>query len=258
MNEYTKNKLLNLNRQFYQTFARQFSATRQRLQPGVRQIIHSLSSLVHLLELGCGNGELNRELYRMGFQGTYVGLDFSPLMLAEAEAALPAGTHHGFSSARLDSLFLHADLSSPGWDKALPAKPFNTVLAFSVLHHLPGHDLRHRVLEQVRGLLTPRGRFIHSEWQFLNSPRLLARLQPWDLVGIDPAELEQGDYLLDWRDGGTGLRYVHYFNEPELQRLAQETGFQVIKTFYSDGKEGNLGLYQEWKLKIGMPLSDSA
>jgi len=40
---------------------------------------------------------------------------------------------------------------------------------------------------------------------------------------------------------------VHHFNEPELADLAESSGFDVLDTFYSDGKEGNLAIYQTWK-----------
>jgi tRNA (uracil-5-)-methyltransferase TRM9 len=61
---------------------------------------------------------------------------------------------------------------------------------------------------------------------------------------------------MDWRaeiNGGTtagGLRYVHIFSESELSDLAATSGFDVSEKFYSDGKEGNLGLYQTWVSKI--------
>ncbi|HBY08767.1 MAG TPA: hypothetical protein DEH22_13665, partial [Chloroflexi bacterium] len=55
-------KLLQLNAEFYQTFAVQFSDTRQRLQPGVLRILDRISSEARILDLGCGNGELARTL----------------------------------------------------------------------------------------------------------------------------------------------------------------------------------------------------
>jgi hypothetical protein len=88
---------------------------------------------------------------------------------------------------------------------------------------------------------------IHSEWQFLNSPRLAARIQPWELAELSADEIDPGDYLLDWRRGGLGFRYVHSFSQAELAELAAETGFKIIETYSSDGETGNLGLYQIWK-----------
>jgi tRNA (uracil-5-)-methyltransferase TRM9 len=235
VNPTTVSRLLDLNRQFYQTFALPFSATRHRLQPGVLHIIDTISPTANLLDLGCGNGEMARELARCGHAGAYTGLDFSPSLLDEAKADQPADFH-----------FHLADLSSPDWDTPLAGQQFDCVLAFAVLHHLPGADLRLQILHKVRSLLPHGGRFIHSEWQFLNSPRLAARVQPWQSIGLADSDCDPGDYLLDWRQGGQGLRYVHHFSEPELEQLAAASGFTIFESFLSDGENGRLGLYQVW------------
>jgi hypothetical protein len=102
-------------------------------------------------------------------------------------------------------------------------------------------------LNQIKDLLVPTGVFFHSEWQFLNSQRLRSKIIPWSTVGIDESELDQHDYLLDWKSGGYGLRYVHHFGLGELESLASKSGFQITDTFLSDGASGNLGLYQRWQ-----------
>ena len=248
MNASTMHQLIDLNRQFYQTFARQFSATRQRLQPGVWKILSSLPLSTRILDLGCGNGELWGELARGGFSGAYAGLDFSPELLEVARCGLPAEILPGGPQAA----FLQADLSDPNWEASLArlsrslSPPYDFVLAFALLHHLPGTSLREQVLKKVHLLLTPGGKFIHSNWQFLKSPRLRARIQPWEAAGLRAEEVEPGDYLLDWRQGGRGLRYAHHFSPEELAALAEETGFQILETFTSDGEGGELGLYQVW------------
>ena len=238
MNSHTATKLIELNQLFYQTFALQFSQTRQRLQPGVRRILESVPQTANILDLGCGNGELASQLARRGHQGVYMGLDFSSGLLDTAHARLPLD---------LEAVFLQADLSKPGWAENIPHTPFDYILAFAVFHHLPGHELRRQVLLAARGLLAPQGRLIHSEWQFLNSPRLAARVLPWESIGLAPAQLDPGDYLLDWRQGGFGRRYVHYFTPAELETLAAGSGFKVLDTFYSDGEGSKLGLYQTWE-----------
>ena len=134
-----------------------------------------------------------------------LGLDFSEGLLSVARQGLPE-----------NFTFLQADLSSPGWDEALQRRTFSFVLAFAVLHHLPGQALRRRLLSTVRARLPGGGRLIHSEWQFLHSPRLRARLQPWETIGLAADQVDEGDYLLDWRAGGSGLRYAHHFSEAEL------------------------------------------
>lgn len=229
--------LIAINQQFYQTFAEEFSATRQRLQPGVQRLIETIPPETRILDLGCGNGELWQQLAAKGHHGAYTGLDFSQRLLEYARANNPTP-----QQAR----FLPTDLTTPSWDSPLSG-PFDHIIAFAVLHHIPGNDLRERILRKVHHLIQPAGRFVLSNWQFLNSTRWRERIQPWEKAGLDPADLEPDDYLLDWRRGGTGYRYVHYFTEQEMEHLASETGFQILETFHSDGKEGNLGLYQIWK-----------
>ncbi len=238
MNPSTIARLQELNRQFYQTFAIPFSATRQRLQPGVLRILEQISPTADVLDLGCGNGELARELARCGHQGCYEGLDFSPTLLEEARVGQPANFR-----------YVLADLSSVDWEQQLAGNHFDAALAFALLHHLPGVEMRLQLLRKLGQLLKAGGRFIHSEWQFLNSPRLAARVQPWEAAGLSAGDVDPGDYLLDWRQGGSGLRYVHHFSEAELAELAAQAGFEVVESFLSDGESHNLGLYQVWKLE---------
>jgi hypothetical protein len=58
--------------------------------------------------------------------------------------------------------------------------------------------------------------------------------------------LDEGDYLLDWRSGGEGLRYAHHFSAEELRGLAEQAEMRVTDSFSSDGDGGDLGLYQIW------------
>lgn len=215
-----------------------FSATRSHLQPGVKRILEQISDSDSLLDLGCGNGELARQLAQRGHTGDYTGLDFSPALLEQAAAGQPSNFH-----------FLQADLSKVDWDIPLACNHYNAVLAFAVLHHLPGADFRLQVLRKVKSLLSIGGRFIHSEWQFLNSSRLTSRVQPWEAIGLSENDVDPGDFLLDWRQGGQGLRYVHHFSQAELADLAEKSGFEVIESFLSDGKNLRLGLYQVWRVK---------
>lgn len=234
----TAQRLLALNHQFYQTFAVQFSETRQRIQPGVRQLVDENRLFGDVLDLGCGNAGLARVLHSRGFTGSYTGVDFSVGLLEAAQRDLPPD---------FPARFAVADLAAPGWANDLPAEGFDCVCAFAVLHHLPGTKIRGALLDGVRRLLKPGGVFLLSNWQFLNSPRLTARLQPWESAGLQEGDLDPGDYLLDWRSGGSGLRYVHHFSPEELAGLAQQHGFEVLETFHADGEAGRLGVYGVWK-----------
>jgi tRNA (uracil-5-)-methyltransferase TRM9 len=252
MDDKTINTLIEINRRFYDEFGQSFADTRRRIQPGVRRILADIQDGQNWLDLGCGSGALALEWARVVRQGSYTGLDFSPALLAEAHTAL----HEALIPAGLNICFFPADLSNPDWAEKLQQEcgllSYDGILAFAVLHHLPSHALRQQVLRQARVLLKPGGRFIHSEWQFQNSPRLMERRVDWATVGLSVDMLEEGDTLLDWRHAlpgqptRTGLRYVHLFSTNELVQLAEESGFKIINEFESDGEGGKLGRYQVW------------
>lgn len=240
MDSATAARLVQLNRDFYERFGADFSATRQRLQPGVTRLLGTLTGGESILDLGCGNGALARALARRGQRGPYLGLDFSLALLREAES-LPEGFSTRFIEADLTQLSVISEQLSAISDH------WSLITCFATLHHIPSRPLRLQLIQTVRGLLSSNGRFLHSNWQFLNSARLRARIQPWERIGLSEADVEAGDYLLDWRRGGEGLRYVHQFSEAELAELARESGFEIVETFYSDGEGRRLGLYQVWK-----------
>ena len=202
-------------------------------------MIQMLQGDESILDLGCGNGEFARELARHGHRGSYLGVDFSLPLLRDAESQ-PEGFSATFTEADLTQLSANKWLMHHG--------KWNVVASFAVLHHIPSEEMRMDILRAVHELLADDGKFIHSHWQFLNSEKLKTRIKPWEEADVQPSDVDAGDYLLDWRSGGEGLRYAHHFSESELSALARVTGFDVLDTFYSDGESGNLGLYQVWKI----------
>ncbi len=238
MDPATATRLIELNKDFYTRFGDSFSATRHRIQPGVRRLLEMLNGDEDTLDLGCGNGELARELAKRKHHGSYLGVDFSLPLLRDAES----------QPESFSAIFKEVDLTqlSVISDQLLVTDHWSLITAFAVLHHIPNRELRLSILRTIYQLLSPTGLFIHSNWQFLNSEKLKARIQPWDVAAISESEVDAGDYLLDWRSGGEGLRYVHHFDEGELKELAEATGFQIKDVFYSDGETGNLGLYEVW------------
>lgn len=230
-------RLIELNREFYQSHAQSFSATRGRLQPGVQRILEAVPNSASVLDLGCGNGGVAAELRRRGFSGRYAGVDFSAELLRDAIRAVEGDQNFEFVQAELSQFS----------ERLLGSQPFDFVLCFASLHHVPTEERRLAFLREVSDLLSPGGSFTLSVWQFLSSERLRERIQPWERASLNNADVDPGDYLLDWRSGGEGLRYVHAFNEAELADLASKAGFTVADSFYSDGHGGKLGLYQTWR-----------
>ena len=235
MNFATAQCLLTINREFYDRFGDSFSATRQRLQPGVNQILETIHVDDSVLDLGCGNGHFLHELIRRGHRAPLLGVDFSLPLLRNAESTLGVE----FREADLTQLSVTSDqLSVTGH--------WSLITAFATLHHIPSTEIRLDILRMVKKLLKPGGKFILSNWQFLNSEKLKARIQPWSRVGLADSDVDEGDYLLDWRSGGEGLRYAHQFSAEELLGLCKQAEMSLSESFLSDGENGRLGLYQVW------------
>jgi tRNA (uracil-5-)-methyltransferase TRM9 len=188
VNSSTAAYLIDINREFYTRFGDPFSATRHRIQPGVRRLLEMLKGDESILDLGCGNGELARELAKRGHSGAYLGVDFSLPLLRDAESQ-----PKGFSAQ-----FMEVDLTklSALKEQLLVSGNWSVVTALAVLHHIPSQELRLNILRVVNKLLREDGLFIHSNWQFLNSEKLKARIQPWEAAAIPSSAVDVGDYLL--------------------------------------------------------------
>ena len=245
-------QLIELNRKFYSDFGDAFAATRTRIQPGIRTVLQRLNKLAphpgRWLDLGCGGGQVVLAWAAFGRKGHYLGIDFSLELLTEARARAV-----DITTPDLRVQYAQSDLSAEAIAAQFPPDSLDGVLAFASLHHLPTLALRQALLTTIHQNLKPGGLFIHSEWQFHQSPRLMERVQDWSRIGLTAADVEENDYLLDWRYSlpgqaeQTGLRYVHLYTREELAVLLENSGFSPVFEFDSDGKEGNLALYQCWR-----------
>jgi tRNA (uracil-5-)-methyltransferase TRM9 len=243
MNSELIERLNRINREFYSTFAVSFSETRESSRE-LQVILPYIADGARVLDIGCGNGRAAKLLARERRGVTYVGVDASEELIARCRAQ--------------GAMFLVADIAQPDWALSLPLPKtegvfegdrragrgvFDCVLMLAVLHHIPGSNVRARILRQARKLLALQGCIVISTWQFMDNERMQKKIVPWSVAGIDESELEPGDALLDWKRGGVGLRYCHWIGEQKMCALAAQAGLNVVETFRAGGREGNLSLY---------------
>ncbi len=226
-----------INQIFYDDLGDEFSKTRGRVQPGVAAQIPAFINTASILDVGCGNGSFAHALESAGFSGHFSGIDLSQPLLRHAQANLPTNRY----------TFQQVDLTKPAWQFQGGDAIHDVITSFAVLHHIAGKDQRNLFFANIRARLADNGIFVFSVWQFLNSPKLTARILPWEDVGIPTKEVEEGDHLLDWRSGGKGIRYAHHYSQQELNDHAKSAGFRVVNSYFSDGTKGNLAIYQTWK-----------
>lgn len=242
MDEAVRRTLLDLNRIFYASTADEFSATRQQPWPGFDGILPYIpagekSRPIRVLDVGCGNGRFASYLADQGLSVDYTGVDASPELLDLARGR--TGDLPGISAT-----YQVGDLADPDWLVGLTAGGlYDLVACFATFHHLPGRDLRQRVLADLARLIAPAGVIAVSYWQFLSADRFQAKLADWADIGLSEAQVEPGDALLPWKRGPYILRYVHQIEDTEARHLAATAHLTPLHTFRADGKEGNLNLY---------------
>jgi tRNA (uracil-5-)-methyltransferase TRM9 len=229
-------RLNQINQAFYTDFAASFADTRALGQPELARVIDLVPPAGRVLDVGCGHGRIAHLLDRRTSGTTYVGLDFSAafIRLAQERAGL---------LQKVQAEFEAIDLLDPQWSSRLSGRQFDIILVLAVLHHIPAYSNRLAILQRLGERLATHGRLVVSTWQFTSSVRMRRKIVRWEQVGLDPAGLEPGDHLLDWKRGGLGYRYCHLVDRAELERLVSDSGLVLVETFRAGGKEGDLSLF---------------
>jgi SAM-dependent methyltransferase len=247
MNRETVLALNEINRQFYRTTAREFSASRRSAWPGFERVVDAFreiprnEAVLRILDVGCGNARFVDTLLRqLGAPFHYLGIDASPELLAEARR------RHG---DREELRFRSIDFVKEPLAPEVGTEEFSGIVLFGVLHHVPGAATRRRLLEELACRLHPGGLLAVSVWRFGRFERFRRRFVPWAQflertgAALDPEELEPGDYLLPFGRDPSRVRYCHALDRDELARLLDALPLTTLASFHADGRSGNLNRY---------------
>lgn len=251
-----RDALLQLNRKFYETVAAPFDATRMARSRGMERLVvyappATPGHPLRVADIGCGNGRFAWALEALARPVVYIGVDGNAQLLRAAAA-------HAAVLTQVRPRFLLADLADPDWLRTLDEEaPFYMVVCLATLQHMPGFDLRARLVADLASLLDEDGVLAISAWQFMTSPRLRARVLDWSTIGLDPVDVEPGDALLPWKQDVYAVRYVHQIDETEMARLAASAGLAITDLYRADGREGDLNLYALMKRERVHPSAGS-
>lgn len=213
-----------------------------------------------VLDIACGN--LRFEAF---LANTYPHIDWSFFAVDNCEPLVASGQEDiakkvHFTCEDIVSILLEGlPTAKPANIPALAAAtPFDLVVSFGFLHHIPSFDLRQRFLLEALSQVKPGGYLVVSFWQFLNNPAKRAKIEQthaealalfasWaetrandrdaldrgagssssgnpdlscpKLTAFFADSLEPNDYFLGWKNEPSNYRYCHHFSNEEIDRI---------------------------------------
>lgn len=211
--------ILNKVRDDYNHIAEDFSNTRHRAWEEIGFLFDYIKSGDKVLDSGCGNGRYLPMIKEKC--GQYFGIDNSEELIRIAK------------SRYLGENFQVADVL------ALPFEYnfFDTIYSIAVLHHIPSKELRLKFFEEAKKVLKKDGLLILTVWKFKRWQERLLLLKYNILRVLGKSKIEKNDLFLLWQNKIP--RYYHFFSETELKNLAQESGFEILKSGIIQNEKGN-------------------
>lgn len=239
------NQLNKLNTNFYNSVAVNFDDSRQYFWQGWDKIPPLLNDFtdIRVADIGCGNGRFGQFLLEKCSQIklSYTGIDANQQLLDFAKNTL---------KGKIPALHLNnIDIISAIQNNQdfLEDQEFHLITSFGVFHHIPEFELRLKILKYLLSKLSGDGLLIISLWQFMDYPRFRKKIiknqSVLNKTEIKLINLEDNDYILDWNRGESALRYCHFIDKNEQQKLIQLSGAKQIKSYRADGKEGDVNEY---------------
>lgn len=232
---YLAQQLNQLNRDFYQTVAESFSATREQPWSGWQWLVttdnQTVSQATAIADIGCGNGRFGSFIAPfLASPQEYLGID--------ANQQLLQNTYDQVGPLFKKVSLIQSDIVQEDLAEKLATSDPHILGVFGVFHHLPTRISREQFLRALKETLADdENKSIWlSTWQFTRNQNLLQRAVSPETIGLQITpddEWTENDYILDWRRDKQAYRYCHLTTTDEMQQLCQEVGLKIIATHQS-------------------------
>ncbi len=220
-----------------------FAARRTRPWPGMERLLRELPEPpTRILDVGCGHGRfaalLAADRSARGLPHPhYVGVDRSRALLERARRR---------EDVPESAVWLECDIESPAREaRRVLQGPFDLIALIGVIHHIPGERRRAALLHELAAGVAPGGTLAAAFWRSAADDG--RRHLDWRRLGIEPAELEEGDRLLSFDGERGGVRYGHFTSEAELRRMECAPGLPLVLRYLDDGPQRESNAYLLWR-----------
>lgn len=216
--------IIDRNKESYSEIASHFAETRKYAWKEMEDFLKYVKSGMNILDIGFGSGRTFEMLRDKNID--YTGIDNAPGFVEFVQ--------NKYGEAR-DFRFLEMDMTQLGFED----KRFDLVFAIASFHHIPTKKLRIQVLKEMYRVLKPGGFVLMTNWNLFQAKYLSQVLRYGLKNGFMAESYTFGDVDIPW----TGkekvvMRYYHSFRLGEIEKLAQEAGFDVLENKLYPTKEG--------------------
>ncbi len=216
MDKKTQKKLLTLVKKNYNNIAGEFNQTRKKkIWPILLELTQNIKNGDKILDAGCGNGRII-DTFR-GKDIDYIGFDSNNKLIKLAKENFP------------DRKFKVLDILN---SNKLNENGFDYIFSIAVLHHIPGNNLRIKVLKDLKNKLSDDGKIIITVWNLWEFKKFKNKIFYFALLKlILKNKMEFGDILFDWHgksiNNKNNKRYYHVFTTKGLKKLAKKSGLAI-------------------------------
>lgn len=218
MNKKKAEELLKKGREDYNLIAGHFSQTRKYLWEDFKYFGEYVKAGDRVLDAGCGNGRLSEIFQKIKVD--YIGLDSSPNLIRLAKRLYP---EYKFIVGEITNL-------------PFAENSFAAVFSVAVFQHLPSRKLRLRALKDIYRVLRPGGFFIMTNWNLWQGQfrGLRFKYNFKKIFGLN--KMDFNDFLKAWKSPAGEIlaeRYLHAYRLEEIEKLLSESGFKILKNYFS-------------------------
>jgi len=212
-------QLLEIVRRNYQEIATEFDLTRKKeIWPEIREFALEVKDNNSVLDVACGNGRLIEALKDKKIN--YLGVDNSSNLIELAQKNYP---HHKFMVEDMLDL------------KNIENNKYDFVFCLAALQHIPGYDLRIKVLREMADKLNSDGKLIVSNWNLWGHkkyrPQLFKnyflKLVGKNKLGFNDLLFPSKFHLASQDKRELSDRYYHAYTKKELKKLARLANLEI-------------------------------